>query len=163
MALLSTRDAYERYADAMNTRSKRAPVKFDSFRRWLNQGRVKIKKRGHWRLVESASLTSLINVELDKGGRKPLREPAKTRRALPEEKHAKKTSRKRKSRGAGYQSQLLEGVWDKVGSNYVAELQQTGKRPPAVQELLEASLGSDTGAKSVLAYLTELERRATAS
>lgn len=160
MATLSTRDAYEHYADAMNTRTKAAPVKFDSFRRWLNNGRAKVKKKGHFRLVVKSSLDALIEQEVAKAGGTP---PTKARRARPDEKHDRGKKKGRKSRGIEYQGQLLGKVFDQAGRNYVRELQDTGKRPAVIVEVLKERLAKDSGSKSLLAYIGELERLATAS
>lgn len=160
MTTLSTRDAYEHYADAMTTRTATPPVKFDSFRRWLTNGRAKVKKKGHFRQVIKSSLDALIEQEVAKAGGTP---PTKARRARPDEKHDRSKKKARKSRGIEYQGQLLGKVFDQAGRNYVRELQDSSRRPAVIDEVLAVRLAKDSGSKSLLAYINELERLATTS
>ena len=51
------RDAYSRYAEVVPN-----PIKFDSFRRWITEGRIWSKKDGRFKLLLENSLDAFIRV-----------------------------------------------------------------------------------------------------
>lgn len=168
---LSTRDAYEFYAKAV-----RNPVAFDSFRRWLNNGKIKFRKRGRFREVSVDGLKKFI-AEAVKSKPKPKKKsnakPKPKAKKQSKRKSSKKTTPKptatrkstskpktsRKRRKSSVAANLGDGVYRNMAVKNVEELRQTGRRPQMVESVV-CTVNEGREQKILREYVTLLEKLA---
>lgn len=132
---VSTREAYEQYRASVFR-----PVRFDSFRRYINKGLIRFRKRGNFRQVSEDSLHRFIQ-----------RIRSNQIKELPKKKTANRQAKPRK-----VSSNVKKEVWWKLAENQLVELIQTGKRSKLVNDGIHMIPDSKVR-KMISSYVTLVE------